>query len=234
MKVAASLSTHVADGWVKPAQLKGEVDAANLFGTPATDRRVAASITLEPAFPEFKGWPGWHFHDIRHARQGYQQDLADQRTDAKGHAEFSLDLAKYADATYKLYFLAKVYEADGGRSVAAAAESMVSSNDWLVGYKAADDLDYVKRDAVRKVRLVAIGPDAKSIALPGLTAQLVDRKYVSVLTKQPSGVYKYESRLKEIPVESHPLGIPAGGIDVALPTAKPGNFALVIQRPGDL
>lgn len=233
MKVRAGLSSHVADGWVKPAGLKGEVDATNLFGTPATDRRVSASITLESAFPEFKSWPDWHFYDIRRAKQGYQQELADQRTDAKGHAEFPLDLSKYADATYKLYFLAKVYEADGGRSVAAAAQSMVSNDDWLVGYKMQGDLDYIDRNAVRKVRLVAIDPEAKSIALSGLIAQRVDRKYVSVLTKQPSGVYKYESRLKEIPVDSKPLTIPAGGTDVALPTDKPGNFALVIQRASD-
>lgn len=233
MKVRAGLSAEVANGWVKPAQLKGEVDAANLFGTPATDRRVSASITLEPAFPEFKGWPGWHFYDARRAKQGYQQDLQDQRTDAKGHAEFPLDLAKYADATYQLDFLAKVYEADGGRSVAAVAESMVSNNDWLVGYKSDGDLDYLTRNAVRKVRVVAVGSDAKSIALSGLTAQLVDRKYVSVLTKQSSGVYKYESRLKEMPVASRSLAIPEGGTDVTLATAKPGNYALVLLRDSD-
>jgi uncharacterized protein YfaS (alpha-2-macroglobulin family) len=228
MKVRAGLSSQVAEGWVKPAQLKGEVDAMNLFGTPATDRRVSASITLEPAFPEFKGWAGWHFYDSRRAKQGYQQDLQDQQTDARGHAEFPLDLGKYADATYKLYFLATVHEAGGGRGVAAAAESLISNDDWLVGYKSDDDLDYITRDAVRKVRLVAIDPEAKSIKLSGLTAQLVDRKYVSVLTKEPSGVYKYESRLKEIPVESHPLAIPAGGGDITLATGKPGNFAFRI------
>jgi uncharacterized protein YfaS (alpha-2-macroglobulin family) len=230
MKVRAGLSSHVAEGWVKPARLKGEVDAMNLFGTPASDRRVSASITLEPAFPEFKGWPGWHFYDMRRAKQGYQQDLQDQQTDAKGHAEFPLDLAKYADATYKLYFLATVHEAGGGRGVAAAAESLVSNDDWLIGYKSDDDLDYIARNAVRKVRLVAIDPVAKSVALSGLTAQLVDRKYVSVLTKQPSGVYKYQSRLKEIPVESHPLAISAGGTDLTLATSKPGNYALRILR----
>lgn len=233
MRVVARLSAQVADGWVKPAQLKSEVEAMNLFGTPATDRRVSASITLEPAFPEFKGWSGWHFYDIRRARQGYQTDLQDQRTDAKGHAEFALDLSRYADATYRLYFLAKVYEAEGGRAVAAATESMVSNDDWLVGYKSNDDLDYITRGATREVRLVAIDPAAKSMALSGLVAQLVDRKYVSVLTKQPSGVYKYESRLKEIPVAEHPLTIAAGGVDVTLATGQPGNFALRILRASD-
>lgn len=231
MKVHAGFSAEVAEGWVKPAQLKGEVDASNLFGTPATNRRVTGSVTLEPAFPEFKGWPGWHFHDARLAKQGYQQDLADQHTDAKGHAVFDLGLAKYADATYRLTFLAKVFEADGGRSVAAATQTLVSNNDWLVGFKSADDLDYVTRNAARSVKLVAIDPQAKSMALSGLTAQLVDRKFVSVLTKQPSGVYKYESRLKEIPLSSHALAIAAGGSDVALATDKPGKFALRILGP---
>lgn len=233
MKVRASLSQAVTEGWVKPAQLQGEVSAENLFGTPAANRRVSASITLQPAFPEFKSWPGWHFYDIRRAKQGYRQDLQDQRTDAKGHVAFPLDLSRYADATYQLHFLARVYEANGGRAVAAAAQSMVSNNDWLVGYKSADDLGYIARNAARKVRLVAIDPQAKSIALPGLTAQLVERKYLSVLTKQASGVYKYESRLKEIPVSKQALAIPADGMDVTLPTDKPGNYALRILRAGD-
>ena len=233
MKVRAGLSQTVVEGWVKPAQLKGELDALNLFGTPAANRRVSASISLQPAFPAFKSWPGWHFHDIRRAKQGYQQDLQDQHTDLKGHATFPLDLSRYADATYQLYFLAKVYEADGGRAVAAAAQSMVSNDDWLVGYQSSDNLEYVDRNAVRKVRLVAIDPQAKSIALPALKAQLVQRKYLSVLTRQDSGVYKYESRLKEIPISTQALTIAAGGMDYMLPTDKPGDYALRILRASD-
>ncbi len=233
LKVAAKFSQSVAEGWVKPDRLKGLVDAQNLFGTPAAERTVEASLTLRPAWPAFHGWPDYHFYDIRRAKEGYEENLADGKTDAHGHAEFDLDLKKYADATYQLYFLAKVHEADGGRSVAAAAQTLVSANDWLVGYKSTDDLDYVSRNAVRKVRLVAIGPDAKSIALDGLKAQLVERRYVSVLTKQGSGVYKYESKLKEIPVDEKPLAIPAGGMDYALATDKPGDYALLILRGSD-
>ena len=230
MKVAAHLSAQVPEGWVKPDELKALVDVQNLFGTPAADRRVEASLTLRPAWPAFRSWPQYHFYDVRRAKEGYEQALQDARTDAQGHAEFALDLGKYASATYQLYFLAKAYEAEGGRSVAAAAQALVSSNDWLVGYKAADSLDYVGRGSTRAVRLVAIGPDAKSIALEGLKAQLIERRYVSVLTRQDSGVYKYASRLKEIPLDEQPLRIAAGGLDYALPTDKPGNFALVIRR----
>ena len=233
MKVAAKLSSQVAEGWVKPEGLKGVVDVQNLFGTPAADRRVEASLTLRPAWPAFRSWPDYHFYDVHRAKDGYDEALQDGKTDDKGHAEFDLDLKKYAEATYQLYFLVKAHEADSGRTVAAAAQTLVSSNDWLVGYRSEDNLDYVDRNAVRKVHLVAIDPQAKSIKLDGLKAQLIERRYVSVLTKQDSGVYKYESKLKEIPVNEQPLVVPAGGLDIALPTDKAGNYALVILRGSD-
>ncbi|KVG65293.1 alpha-2-macroglobulin family protein [Burkholderia pseudomultivorans] len=229
MKVDARLSQQVLDGWVKPKGLKGIVDAQNLFGTPAEKRRVAATLTLRPVWPSFRNWQGYRFFDARRAKEGYTTTLQDGTTDDKGHAEFDLDLDKYADATYQLYFQAKAYEAEGGRNVAASAQTLVSNNDWLVGYRSVDDLGYVKRGSPRTVRLVAIDPNAKAIEVKGLRAQLVEERYVSVLTRQDSGVYKYDSRLKEVPVDDKPLAIPAAGIDFALRTDKPGSYALVIR-----
>jgi len=230
MKVDAKLSQQVAEGWVKPDDLKGIVDAQNLFGTPAENRRVTATLTLRPAWPSFPSWPDYHFYDVRRAKEGYTATLEDGQTDDKGHAEFDLDLKKYADATYQLYFQAKAYEAEGGRNVTAGALTLVSSNDNLVGYKAVDGLDYIKRGSPRTVRLVAIDPRAKAIELKGLSARLVELRYVSVLTKQDSGAYKYESRRKEVPVDEQPLTIAAAGQDYPLRTDKPGSYALLIRR----
>lgn len=230
MKVEAKLSRQVAEGWVKPDQLMGIVDAQNLFGTPAADRRVEASLTLRPVWPQFRSWQDYHFFDVRRAQEGYTTALQDGKTDEKGHVQFDLDLKKYADATYQLYFLAKAHEAEGGRSVAATAQTLVSNDDWLVGYKSVDDLSYVTRGSPRSVRFVAIDPQAKAMELKGLTAQLVERRYVSVLTKQDSGVYKYDSRLKEIPISENALTIPATGLAYTLATDKPGNYAVVVRR----
>jgi uncharacterized protein YfaS (alpha-2-macroglobulin family) len=230
MKVDANLSAHVADGWVRPGALKGLVDVHNLFGTAAANRRVEATLTLTPTFPAFRAWADYQFFDARHAKDGYTTKLQDGKTDDHGHAEFDLDLKKYADATYRLDFLAKAYEAGGGRNVAASAGTLVSSNDWLVGYKAVDDLAYLKRDTRHGVRLVAIDPQTRAIAVAGLQAQLIERRYVSVLTKQDSGAYKYESKLKEVPVTQGPLSIPAGGMDYAIATDKPGDFAILVKQ----
>lgn len=231
MKVDARLSQQVAEGWVKPAQLKGIVDAQNLFGTPAENRRVAATLTLRPAWPSFRSWSDYHFFSVHRAKEDYTSTLQDGKTDARGHAEFDLDLQKYEDATYQLYFQSKAYEADGGRSVAANAQTLVSNNDWLVGYKSADNLSYVMRGSPRSVRFVAIDPHAKAIAVSGLRAQLVEERYVSVLTKQDSGAYKYDSRLKEVPLDEQPLSIAATGSAFPLRTDRPGNYALVIRGP---
>jgi uncharacterized protein YfaS (alpha-2-macroglobulin family) len=230
MKAQAHLSRNVVEGWIKPDDLKAEFELQNLFGTPAQDRRVEATLSLTPYFPSFRNYAGYRFFDPQHAKEGYSEPLGEEQTDDKGQAEFKLDLAKYGTSSYQLRFFAKGFEAEGGRSVAAEAHALVSSLDYLIGAKATDNLDFVTRGATRSVNLVAIGPDTAKIAVKDLKAAIIERRYVSILTKQDSGVYKYESKAKEVPVSEKPLDIPQAGNDFALPTDNPGNYALVIRN----
>ncbi|MBL8299271.1 MAG: alpha-2-macroglobulin [Rhodanobacteraceae bacterium] len=230
MKATAHLSQEVVEGWIKPDNLSARVSLQNLFGTPAQERRVEATLTLSPVLPVFRSWPEHTFYDPQKAKEGYSEPLGEQVTNAEGVAEFPLDLAKYGTASYRLHFLAKGYEAEGGRSVAAETMSLVSSLDYLIGVKVVDDLDYVARGAERSVNLVAIDNTARRIAVEGLKAVLVERRYVSVLTKQDSGVYKYQSRLKEVVVKEEPLKLAAAGADFRLATDQPGDYALVIKN----
>jgi uncharacterized protein YfaS (alpha-2-macroglobulin family) len=232
MKAEARLSASSPEGWVKPEGLKALFSLQNLFGTPAQNRRVEATLTLTPSIPSFRAYPDYRFFDPQRAKDGYSDPLGEGTTDEKGEAEFPLDLSKYANATYMLRFFAKGYEAEGGRNVAAQASQLVSSLDYLIGAKTDGDLGFVQRDAKRKVNLIAIDPNAKKIAVGDLKVAIIERRYVSILTKQDSGVYKYESKAKDIVVSEVPLAIAAGGNDVALPTDKPGSFALVVRDAG--
>ena len=234
MKVSAHLSSEVTEGWVNPNDLKARVSALNLFGTPAENRRVEATIALTPAFPAFSSHKGYVFYDAQRAKEGYSDKLADGKTDAKGEAEFDLGLAKYARATYRLHFIARAYEPEGGRSVAAEAATLVSELPFMVGVKPDGALDFVSRGSKRSVSVIAIDPKAKKTAAEKLTLLLVERKYVSVLTKQDSGVYKYESRKKEVTLKETPYTIAAGGNTLALATDTPGNFAYVIRNADGL
>lgn len=229
MRVSARLQPSAGAGWVKPGSLKALVSAQNLYGTPAAGRRVQATLTLRPAFPAFAAYPDFHFYDPARAREGYDETLQAQTTDDRGEAGFDLDLGKYASATYQLRFYAQVFEPDSGRNVAAAAATLVSSADYLVGVKADGALDYIPRGTPRALRLLAIDPSTRAVAVSGLKAVILQQQYVSVLTRQDSGVYKYESRLRETPVSSAALAIAAGGSDYALPTATPGNFVFAVE-----
>ena len=224
MKVTAKLSTEAGEGWVSPSELKAKVNAQNLFGTPAANRRVEATLTLQPAYPAFRSYPDHRFYDPLRAKEGYSDKLAEATTDEEGNAEFDLDLGRYAKATYRLHFLARAFEAEGGRSVAADTAAMVSELPFLIGFKPDGDLAYVSRGSKRLVNLLAIDPKAKKTAVKDLKQELIERRFVSVLVKQPNGTYKYESKPKEIQVKESALSIPVGGFNLALATDTPGNF----------
>ncbi|HEX4481728.1 MAG TPA: MG2 domain-containing protein, partial [Rudaea sp.] len=230
MKADARLSQNVADGWIKPDNLKVLFTLQNLFGTPAQNRRVEATLSLQPYFPTFRNYADYKFFDPNHAKEGYSEPLGDRTTDEKGEAEFPLDLTKYGTSSYQLRFFGKGYEAEGGRNVGAETHALVSSLDYLIGAKATDNLEFVTRGAKRTVNLIAIAPDTKKIAVGDLKAAIIERRFVSILTKQDSGVYKYESKPKEVPVSEKPLSIAANGSDFDLPTDTPGNYALVVRN----
>ena len=230
MKVVAKLSTEVAEGWVSPSELKGIVNVQNLFGTPATNRRVEATLTLQPAYPAFRSYPDHRFYDPLRAKEGYSDKLAEGTTDNEGNALFELGLDRYARATYRLHFLARAFEPEGGRSVAADTAMLVSELPYLVGFKPDGELGYVSRGTVRSVNLIAIDSKAKKIAVKDLKLELMERRFVSVLLKQPNGTYKYESRPKEIAIKESLLSIPAGGLNMPLEASAPGNFFYRIRN----
>jgi uncharacterized protein YfaS (alpha-2-macroglobulin family) len=234
MKASARLSAMAVDGWVKPAGLKGLVNVQNLFGTPAANRRVEAMVTLTPAYPAFRGYPDFKFYDPQRAKEGYSDKLADGTTNEQGEAEFALGLERYAKASYRVSFLARAFEPEGGRSVSADSSVLVSDLPFLVGFKADGAYDYVTRGSKRSAEIIAIAPNAKKTAATGLTLQHIERKSVSVLTRQPNDTWKYESRQKNVTLKETPLAIAAGGHTLTLATDVPGDFSYVIRDASGL
>lgn len=229
MKMTADLSAESATGWVSPDSLKARIHLENLFGTPATGRRVTATLQLTPGFPSLRGFEDYHFTDPQQAKETFSEDLPDGVTDDSGAAQFDLGLERFARATYRLRFIAEGYEAEGGRSVTAEAGVVVSNQPFLVGFKPDGDLKYLHKDAARSVALVAVGPDGRRTTARRLRLVRVRVAYVSVLTRQFDGTYKYQSVQKESPVSDSAFSIPAAGTTLPLPTSEPGDFAYVVR-----
>jgi uncharacterized protein YfaS (alpha-2-macroglobulin family) len=229
LRMQTTLTAQSLDGWVQPDDLALRVKLENLFGTPAENRRISAQMTLSPQFPAFRQHPDYRFFDPHYAREGFSEALGEATTDENGEATLPLNLHRFARATYRVHVVTQGFEADGGRAVSGEVTQLVSNLPYLIGYKADGSLDYLNRDSKRAVHLIAIDPKAQRTAVSGLKLQRLETKYVSVLMRQPSGIYKYESRRKESVVSEQPLELPASGYTLNVATDAPGQFAYVVR-----
>ena len=139
--------------------MKASIALANLYGTPASDRRIKSRVELSPAAFSFTEFKDYSFYDPlldeKKERQSETVDLGEQNTDADGKTEVDLQLDRFADATYSMRFFAEAFEGEGGRSITGQASALVSALPYVVGYKSDGDLNYINATTPRAVDLVA-------------------------------------------------------------------------------
>ncbi len=236
MKIETRLSKTSARGWVDPKEMRASIALANLYGTPASDRRVKSRVELSPSsfsFPEFRDYSFYDaLLDEKKERQHESVDLGEQTTDADGRAELDLQLDRFADATYAMQFYAEAFEGEGGRSITGQASTLVSALPYVVGYKADGDLNYINAKTPRSVDLLAVDPQLNRIALENVTLNIIAQEHVSVVTKKDDGSYGYESVLKERVAKSEKIAIRADGLRYQLPTDEPGDYVIELRDDG--
>ncbi|HEY6071347.1 MAG TPA: alpha-2-macroglobulin family protein, partial [Chthoniobacterales bacterium] len=172
-------------------------------------------------------------YDPKKERTEQTIELGENKTDGAGQTQFDLQLERFADATYSMRFIAEGFEAEGGRSVTTTTSALISALPYVIGCKADGDLRYIDTNKPRVVDLVALDPQLNRIALGNVTANIVAQEYVSVLTKQESGKFAYESVLKERPVKSEKISVAANGSKFNLPTNEPGNYIFELRDDQD-
>ncbi|HKP93468.1 MAG TPA: alpha-2-macroglobulin [Chthoniobacterales bacterium] len=237
MKIETRLSKTSPRGWVDPREMKAAITLANLYGTPASERRLKSRVELSPAAFSFTEFKDYSFYDPlldeKKERQAETVDLGEDKTDANGKAELDLQLDRFADATYSMRFFAEAFEGEGGRSITGQASALVSSLPCVVGYKSDGDLNYINATTPRAIDLVAVDSQLNKIALENLTVNVIAQEYVSVVTKKENGSYGYESVLKERVARSEKLAISANGLRYQLPTAEPGDYVVELRDSND-
>jgi uncharacterized protein YfaS (alpha-2-macroglobulin family) len=237
MKIETRLSQNASHGWIQPKEMRATVMLANLYGTPATDRKITAQLELTPSAFSFSDFPGYVFFDplFDEKKERHEQtvELGENKTDAGGQTEFDLQLERFADATYSMRFIAEGFEAEGGRSVTSTVDALVSALPYVIGCKPDGELRYIEMNKPRGVDLVAVDPQLKRIALANVTANVIAQEHVSVLTKQESGNFAYESVLKERVAKSEKISVSANGLHYALPTDEPGNYVFELRDDQD-
>ncbi len=233
MKIESRLSQETPRGWIDPKDVQAFVTLRNLYGTPASARRIASQLELAPSEFSFDEFKDYHFHDPlrdgKKERSTQTVDLGDLTTGDEGKVTVPLNLERFADATYQMNFSTEGFEAEGGRSVHAYNSILVSALPRVIGYKADAPLDYLPKGSAHAIEFIAVDRALNKVATEKLQFDLIEQTYVSILAKKENGNYAYESVLKERPVKAEAISIDAAGYKYAVPTSAPGNFVLQIH-----
>lgn len=228
LKVETSFMPAATEGWVSPEELKAMVTVRNLFGTPAAGNRVVAELVLRPGYRRFRGYDDYTFFDPFLQSNSYEEFLREGITDDEGHCEFDIDLSKFENASYNLGINIDAFEKGGGRNVSSYASIFVSPLEYLIGYKPDGDLHYINKGSERNVQFIAVDSNLNHTSVSNLNIIINEIRYVSVLVKQPNGVFKYQSVKKSYQIESNQLEISAEGYILNLPTLNGGEYEVVV------
>lgn len=218
-------------GWIKPEQLTANIKADNMVGTPAVNRRVKAELSFSPYTYRFNEYKGYVFADpyierVSSIAKPYTPQLSETKTNEKGEVEYNLNsyFQDYIYGTYLLEFSAEVFEAGSGDGVTGYSRTLISPNDYLIGYKTDSYLYYLNTNEKAKVNLIAIDRDLNKISKDKLRYRLVQITYLNQLIKDSNGYYKYSNVKRYNVLNSGDLSISKDGSNVLLPTNSAGNF----------
>lgn len=228
MKITSELNKPIPKGWIAPDGLEATVTLMHLYGAPAVDHKIKASLNVSPGSFAFKDFADYSFFDSLKADKSFDQPIGDSQTDENGKAIFDLKLGQFGDSTYRMTFYGEGFAQDSGRSVKTAKSALVSTAPYVVGAKASN-LSYINKSDKRDVHLLALNPDLKSIEVKDITAKLIQITYVSTLIKDERGSYAYRSIPKESVISTKSIIIPEKGLAYNLDTAKSGSYAVVLS-----
>lgn len=232
MKISSHLSQEKSLGWVTPKDLKALISLRNLYGSPAADHKITASFTLTPSFPKVPAFPDYRFFDPKLGEKSYTERLDEKKTNDKGEVEFDLNLDRFESGTYRLVLDAEGFALEGGRSVAARSVVIVSPLNYILGYKSASNLDYLKLGSKAAVHVLGLGSDLKPVAIKATRLVVQEVRTLSVLTKDSDGAYRYQSVKKAMPISDDALVISEKGVALDLKTDQPGTFAVFVRDGG--
>ncbi|MCR5699284.1 MAG: hypothetical protein K6G52_06560, partial [Treponemataceae bacterium] len=233
LRIATAFDPIPNSGWITPQQLKFNVTLANLFGTPARGNDIKAQMDLYSGFPHLAKYSDYSFADPYSKGNSYSEFLGTKQTDENGQVSFDIDMNKFEKSTYRMTVFAEGFEKGSGRSVTRSSVVYVSPLEYLLGYKADGDLDYIKKDTKRKFNFIAIDQNLERIGVNDITLKIEEVKYISTLVKQPNGIYKYQSVKKKSEISSQQINIAKTGFEYYIPTKDAGEFVLsLIDKNG--
>ena len=222
-------------GWLETDDnLKVKVLLTNLFGTPATNRKISSELTVSSTTPYFKKYSEYTFKNPIKSESSaslseYKESLTDSLTNDEGKAEFAPDLKKFSKSLYRLTFITKGFEAEGGRSVTSELSSLIIPSKFLIGYKSDGATSYISQNSEKMQKIIAINSLLENIEYKNAIFECSEIVSVPVLTKQENGTFSYQNIEKLVPQSSEQIDISKEGSLFKINTTRPGDFIVKIK-----
>jgi len=229
LRIESSFLGEFHKGWMNPEDLELQVSLRSLFGAPAIGNDIHSNLQVSPAYLYFPQYREYRFSDPYKTGKSYFQDMEKVQTDEEGLVSYPIDLSQFDVGSYRITSESIGLEKGSGRNVSTSASVVVSPNEYLVGWKSESGLSYIYKDAEIFVDYLAVNNDLESVAVENLELFHIEKKYISVLTKQNNGTYKYQSVLNEEILDQQNYSIQAGGSKLPLITAEAGDYAMELR-----
>lgn len=173
------------------------VRGTNLFGPPATGRRVEVGVRLEPVIFSPAAYRSYTFGDSGREFRTIEEDLGQTQLDADGQASFDYN---FPDNLYPPGYIRAVFQAtvteDGGRSVSNYKAAEFHPYKSYIGYKTKNS-SYAKIGETYPISLVEVSPDGKPFTNKTLVVDVFSVTWNSIYRRDRDGEYSYSSERQE-------------------------------------
>lgn len=232
--IKASIENNMASGkkWYKKGDLRDlafTVQVQNLFGAPAINNTVKASLRINPFNFVFENeYKDFKFYDAGRLDKSAVQDLGTFSTDENGRAVIKIDGNLFSRESAALVLQADVQDAQGGSAITVKDYVYTSPLNAVVGYKTQSNLSFLAQDEKAEISLIALDAYSKPYKMGQLSAELYQSELVKSLVKVQDK-YQYTKVRKEKLLSKGSLMLDAGVTAYALDTSAVGEKLLVLK-----
>ncbi len=225
-------------GWLPLADVGSgaavQVLLKNLYGLPAADRRVRATLRVEPVALRFSGYEDYTFYDAAPYRgETLEETLPEVRTGTDGTARLPLPLARVRSGTLRCSVLVEGFEPGGGRAVSLERHVLASPLQMVLGWRgvgAGLNLAFIPQGREAGLEFVALDPALRRVAADPLTFVVSERRYVTSLVTDARGEYRYDDTPVDTERSRATLKLDAQtGLRWKIPTGTPGEYLLTVR-----
>ena len=245
LKINATIDGASENGWISPTNMVANVSLHNLYGTPATNRRISARATLRPVdftFPEYREYiftpnfitgTGLSTNAANRTRT-FAVDLPDVKTDDNGNAVLDIKFNNtIPDGTYVMSLNVNGFESASGTGVQTTITARVSDAKYLIGYHTNSNLDFVSRDDARTVKLIALDANGARTVANKLKLSIIRRENLTSLIKDYDDYYKYQTVTRDTIISTTHINVSADGTEIRLDTTHGGTYFAQITDEND-